>query len=139
MSKALISLFGFIITKDNSKARMRRNCLGLLTRPSIKATKFCSYPTVYNVRSWFSIRIWIQFRKCSQKSYFCKTANKKEWSAESKAFSKPNVARDHFLFKIVAVSSTSCISFPFSVIYLFFAISCLVRWNKSGNVFQSRF
>ena len=130
MSKGLISLFGFIITKDNSKARMRRNLLDLLMRPSIKTTEFCSYLTICNVRSWFSIRIWIQFGKYSQKSYFCKTANKKEWSAESKAFSKPNVPRDHFLFKVVAVSSTSCISLPLSIIYLFFAFCCLVRWSK---------
>ena len=122
ISKLLILLFVLIKTKETSKIIMKRNAeIGSPWRALLSRLKnFVVMPPFTTQNSWFLIRIWIHFRKRSPKPYFCKTANKKEWSTESKAFSISTVTRNPFLFKILAVSSASYNSHPLSLIYLFF-------------------
>ena len=129
MSKPLILLFDLIKTKETSKGRMKRNTEtgSPWYVPLSKIKYIVVMPPFTTQGSWFLIRIWIHFRKHLPKSYLCETANKKEWSTELKAFSRSNVSRNPFLFKILAVSITSDISLPHSFIYLFFQIHYLLR------------
>ena len=85
-----------------------------------RRTNFVVIPPLTTQESWLSVRIWIHFKKCSPKPYFFKSAKKKERSTELKAFLMLTVTRNPFLFKILAVSSTSYVSLTLSLTYLFF-------------------
>ena len=100
ISKTLILLFVLIKAKETFKAIMKMNAeSGSPWRvPLSRLKNFVVIPPSTTQDSWFLIRIWIHFIKRSPKPYFCKTANKKEWSAESIASPISTVTRNPFLF-----------------------------------------
>ena len=119
---------------------MKRNTkIGSPWRAPLRRLKnFEIMPTFTTQDSWFLIRMWIHFRKRSPKPCFCKSANKKEWSSESKVFPMSTFTRNPFLFKILAVSSTSYISLTLSFIYLFFTDAVWLNEVRWGNISFNR-
>ena len=132
----MILLLNLNKKKEAFKASIKRNAeIGSPWRlPLSRLKNFVVMPPFTTQDSRFLIRIWIHFRKRPSKPCFCKTADKKEWSTESRAFLITTLTRNPFLFKMLVVSSTSYIILPLSLIYLLFTYAAWLDEIRSGNM-----